>query len=347
MRRAGSCVLALAAVVLLQSSTLAANGSPIQGTGRSKPCRPVQIERNMGPGPFYAGPLVDTHFHMPPPVDGGPNPQLDRDVTLAEIVCTFRAEGTSKAFAFFPVYESFPSRVFVRSAAKAKKRYPKRFVPFVMPPSSDDNPPSVDAKRLKRILRGQRGLFDGYGEIGLYQIEGRSADEYPPDAAFFQRIYPVVRRHDLVVYFHPGEGHEDNLERALQQNPAITFIVHGDEIQEAMPGILSRHPNVYYTIDALYGDQWLMRPDLSKQNFMNAFKDFAPLLDVDLATWKTLIETYPDRFMWGTDRGDATWTFDRDVGQTLADYGRAFIGRLDPSVQERFAYQNAERLLAK
>ena len=59
-----------------------------------------------------------------------------------------------------------------------------------------------------------------------------------------------------------------------------------------------------------------------------------------------MIEAHPDQFVWGTDRGGiALWTFDLVVGQTLVDYARAFIGRLDPTVQEKFAYKNAERLL--
>ncbi|MFQ5523453.1 MAG: hypothetical protein ACE5F5_07730 [Acidimicrobiia bacterium] len=44
------------------------------------------------------------------------------------------------------------------------------------------------------------GLFVGYGEIGLYEIEGVRGPEFPPDAEIFRRIYPVVREHRFVVY---------------------------------------------------------------------------------------------------------------------------------------------------
>jgi len=62
--------------------------------------------------------------------------------------------------------------------------------------------------------------------------------------------------------------------------------------------------------------------------------------------WKPLIEAHPDQVMWCLDRDpNILWTYDRDVGLKLVDYGRAFIGRLDPAVQERFGYKNAERLI--
>ena len=90
-----------------------------------------------------------------------------------------------------------------------------------------------------------------------------------------------------------------------------------------------------------------MRPEISKSQFIANFRDYEPLIEKDLATWKELIETYPDRFMWATDRGNTAglWTNDADVGQILVDYARAFIGRLEPTVQERFAYENARGLL--
>ena len=45
--------------------------------------------------------------------------------------------------------------------------------------------------------------------------------------------------------------------------------------------------------------------------------------------------------------GVAIWSFDKEVGWTLADYGRHFIALLDPDVQEKFAYKNAKKLIKK
>lgn len=63
-----------------------------------------------------------------------------------------------------------------------------------------------------------------------------------------------------------------------------------------------------------------------------------------VAHWKPLIEKYPDRFTWGTDRWFA-WHFDPEVGGLIEELSRSFIGKLDPAVQENFAYKNAERML--
>ncbi|MBI4305763.1 MAG: hypothetical protein HY678_05535 [Chloroflexi bacterium] len=38
---------------------------------------------------------------------------------------------------------------------------------------------------------------------------------------------------------------------------------------------------------------------------------------------------------------------DRDVSAALDEFARAFIGRLDPGVQETFAYRNTDRLFGE
>ena len=68
------------------------------------------------------------------------------------------------------------------------------------------------------------------------------------------------------------------------------------------------------------------------------------MLNEAVKKWKAKIERHPDRFMWGTDRA-YKWHYDEEVSVLLEEFGRAFIGRLDPDVQEKFAYKNAESLL--
>ncbi|HEY4527319.1 MAG TPA: amidohydrolase family protein, partial [Candidatus Paceibacterota bacterium] len=178
----------------------------------------------------------------------------------------------------------------------------------------------------------------------------------PPDSARMRAIYPVVRQHDLLVYVHLGEGQQTSFERALSENPDINFIFHGDQLivygqngrqdLSALDEILTRHPNAFYGIDELYGDTWLLRPDVSKEKFFAHFKNYRELLQKDTATWKAFIERHPRQVLWGTDRGAiARWTMDPDVGIYLTRYARAFIALLDPAVQDLFAHENAERLL--
>ena len=76
-----------------------------------------------------------------------------------------------------------------------------------------------------------------------------------------------------------------------------------------------------------------------RQNFDSRLKE-------GLDRWKLIIEKHPDKFTWGSDRW-FTWHFDEEVGGLIEEFGRSFIGQLNPSVQEKFAYKNAEAMLQK
>ena len=319
---------------------------------------------------YYSGPLIDTHLHIPPLLNGPPRleelfrvgeangggdsgeqdsgvmPSLGENISISEIACTLERGGTTKAFAFFPVFPQV-SRHLLEVANRTMLQYPAPFVPFISSPGDVEGVPTVDADVLRQMLAVHPGLFRGYGEIGVQEIEGlREADDYPPDAPIFLDIYSAVAEYSLVVYLHPGEGHQGALERALREHPGNRFIVHGEQVENEIGDVMEKYSNIYFTVNDLYGDLYLLHPGETTESFVAALSDYGPLLEKDLATWKDVIEAHPDQFVWRTDRGGiALWTFDLVVGQTLVDYARAFIGRLDPTVQEKFAYKNAERLL--
>lgn len=312
---------------------------------------------------YYNGPLIDSHYHIPSIPDDPlskekpkVNPVLGRNLKIADINCTLQQEKTKKVFAFFPVYPEIYKHQ-LKVVYKTMKRYPKRFVPFIMPPDDDGSPtgsPTVNAKTLEKMLKVYPKLFKGYGEIGLYGRDD-GAGALPPDSKRLMNIYPVIRKHKLAVYFHLGEGDDDNLARVLKKYPDIKFIFHGDQLISYENGVqnlsvienlISKYPNLYYTVDELYGDDFLLKPSVTKAQFLAHLDNYETLLKEDLTTWKGIIERHPDQFMWGTDRSDqVVWSHHTDVGQALANYGRAFIAQLDQNVQERFAYKNAERLL--
>jgi hypothetical protein len=282
-------------------------------------------------------------------------------VTLNDYARTFKHEGTPWVFAFFPIYSGFEDQQFAIARA-AKEKYPGLFIPFIMPPDNDGSPkgfPTVSADVLAGMLDKVPELFAGYGEIGLYERGDNGgpagAPALPPDSRRMQAIYPVVRQHDLLVYVHLGEGQQASFERTAAANPDINFIFHGDQLVRyedgvqnltALDEVLSRHPNVYYGVDELYGDTWLLRPEVSKEQFLAHFENYEELLDKDVATWRAFIERHPNQVLWGTDRGwFGGWALDPEVGVYLTRYARAFIHRLNPSVQENFAHKNAERLI--
>ena len=272
-------------------------------------------------------------------------PVAGKNITIDEIACTLRAEGTDRAFSYFLVLASQPDNV-LEITGIASERYPGLFVPFVNPPGEISGVTTVSGTRLREMLSAYLGVFKGYGEVRLVGDQGRPDDDPFSDAARLRTVYPVAEELNLMVYMHPEDGQTDKLAQTLAAHPNVTFIVHGDETQDGIGALMDAFPNIYYTVDALVGDQYILRPEENVASFLSKTNDYGPLLEIDLSDWKELIEAHPNRFMWGTDRGgSAVWTYDREVGLRLAEYGRAFIGQLDSGVQELFAYRNAERLI--
>lgn len=321
-------------------------------------------ERVFPPG-AYQGTMIDTHIHIAPIPDGeqiestesSDQPSLGVNSTIGNYVCMMDVEGTKKALAFFPVWD--PIEQMIQIVKKTQEKYPGRFIPFIMPPDNDNEPngfPTVDKKTLAKMLAIEPNLFEGYGEIGLYARTGGSRELLPNDKRL-EEIYPLIRKDKLVVYFHLGSGHKEEFAEVLAKNRDITFIFHGDQlIQDAGCGdclefideLLTENSNLYYGVDELYGDVFLLNPQTSKEAFLNHFRNPEPLLQKDLKTWQDFIEKHSDQVLWGTDRGwSALWSLDADVALALNDYSRLFIGRLSKQVQEKYAYKNAEKIFDK
>lgn len=293
---------------------------------------------------YYTGPLIDTHLHIPSPLDANDgNPVLRKDMTMADIACTLQYEGTRSAFAFFPVYAGDDSyEKFYKAADSAKETYPSVFVRFINPPGKKSGVPTVTVNRLKRFLKDRPDVFQGYGEIGLYG----DSYAYRPNAYIFQNIYRVVQKQKLLVYYHPGENQLNAFRKTLAKYPNINFIVHGEQIENDVAELIDDYDNIYFTVNDLYGDQYLLHQGENEESFLEKIDDYETLIEQDLSTWQERIEAHPRQFLWGTDRGGvAAWTLDKDVGLGISDYGRAFIAQLDPEVQEMFAYKNAQRLI--
>lgn len=314
----------------------------------------------------YEGPLIDAHYHIPnfdspPPWEkNNGRPYMGDNITIGDIACTIRQEGTRKVFAFFPVFPEGHTQEYLDLAKGTMVQHPDLFIPFIMPPERDndsDGFPTVNAETLTTMLNVYPNLFQGYGEIGLYARGDhggpKGAPALSPDSERLMAIYPLVRSNTLTVYFHLGEGQQASFEKVLSQHPDITFIWHGDQLIPYERGqqnlqhieeIVSRHPNVFYGVDELYGDKWMIRPEVTKQEFLAYLENYETLLEQDLVTWKGIIERHPNQFLWDTDRSpQVLWSHDPEVGQALTGYARAFIARLAPAVQEKFAYKNAER----
>ncbi len=317
------------------------------------------------PDGYYKGPIIDAHIHLQSLPDGEPGlPEEEYDArnlgigrSIDEWVCRMDTEGTMQSWVFFPVWEPITEES-IKVVELAMETYPGRFIPFIMPPDDDGSPdgfPTVDAGELEAMLNLSPGLFRGYGEIGLYERPGGAA-ALSPDSERMMGIYKVAQEHGLVVYLHLGEGDKEALERAADTYPDVTFVFHGDQLidcadcdrtPDAVAEILESHPNVYYGIDELYGNVWLIRPGSTKADFLEHFEDYGPLLETDMDNWKEFIESHPDQVVFDTDRGvSESWDTDPEVALTLNNCVRAFIGKLDPSVQEKLAWKNADKIFS-
>ncbi len=106
------------------------------------------------PAGYYTGPMIDSHLHIPQLSDdlgGGDDntggtggvdsalydaisaedkPLLGDTVTIDQIACTLKQEGTTRAFAFFPVFPESPAPL-IDVAYKTQKRHGALFVPFI------------------------------------------------------------------------------------------------------------------------------------------------------------------------------------------------------------------------
>src|SRR3989338_6868429 len=275
-------------------------------------CPPAPVLTNTYTA-LYQGKLIDTHMHIPSIPDGPSmngadaqaRPIMGVNTTMTDFVCLMKDENIDKVFAFFPVWEPIINQQLLL-VDRTLDTYPDRFVPFIMPPDRDDQPdgyPTVDAKTLSRMLQKYPNLFSGYGEIGLYERVDHGGPKgslaLPPDSERMMEIYPVVQQHSLTVYVHLGAGQKQAFENALDAYPQINFIWHGDQLitgsgsnqnLQNIDDILDRHPNAYYGVDELYGDVWLLRPDIHKDQFFAHFDDTESLLAQDLATWQAFIE---------------------------------------------------------
>ena len=131
--------------------------------------------------------------------------------------------------------------------------------------------------------------------------------------------------------------------------------MHGTETLNEFPKLADGNENVHYTIDTAYlighytngRFESLLNVTSGKQEFLSALnKNYAQFMEGAIATYKPLVEKYPDRFLWGTDLW-LEWQFDEDVYDAIVGFSRDFLGNLSPETAEKVAYSNAEKILKK
>lgn len=319
-----------------------------------KPCDLPKTQRQFKSEPYYTGPLIDSHLHLPTTAkivssfaaqNGLELPVLEGSLSADRLICVFDSEGIIKTFGFH-ITAKFAEGAGVSAAKEIEQAYPGKIMHFIMPPPVLSL--NVDPSGIGSILNNNRGLFKGYGEVGLY-MDGYEGMK--PDDPTLKQIYKLAEQHNLIVMIHPEDNLRDGVEEILQEYPSVTFFFHGGRNQEWVINLMDQYKNFYYSIDGdlatLYGHDGgeQFKTTSAKEDYLKYMREnFVANLDNEVGRWKVRIKKHPDRFTWGTDRWFG-WHFDPEVGAMLEEFGRSFIGRLDPSIQENFAYKNAERML--
>lgn len=325
------------------------SGSQKTTVSDSTPCNLAPLQRQFTNTPYYTGPLIDAHFHMPQmfKIPNNPDaPVIDQDVSRRDVACLFSDKTRIKnVFAFYGIPITLKDQS-VAIARDIEKKHPGTMSPFIELVSFPGYP--VVPKQVEQILHSNKNVFKGYGELSLYLPF--YSDVKPNDSAM-KELYNVAAKNHVIVMMHLTKDEQQPLEEALRDNPNVIFLIHAVEnlpwANTFFETFFDTYPNLYYSVDIdLIQDA--IFPAKTKADFVARMKqNWQRMLTMKVDEWKRRIEKYPDRFLWGTDRGHYSWHYDPEVEAYFEEFGRAFIGKLDPAVQEKYAYKNAERLLQK
>ncbi|MDP3710650.1 MAG: amidohydrolase family protein [bacterium] len=326
---------------------------------KKEPCNLTPRPREFNHEPYYTGPLIDAHLHLPTSSKivsvvstkiGKSTPAWDKDLSLHYLNCLFGTEGTIKAFGFHLITK-YSASVEVKTAKEMEKKYPGKIAHFLMPTMVSPwiNP---DIKTLKNILEKNPGLFVGLGELKMF--DGKN-----PDDPYLLDLYELAKKYNLIVMMHPFDHHKKIVEKVVGKYPEVKFLFHGihgeggyNNNMEWVTSLIKNNPNVYYSVDhslPIYGfKKEHIGKVVSEEELLPHIKtSFNSQFDEEIARWKTRIETYPDRFIGGgTDRWHLP-QFDPEMSALINEFQRSVIGQLAPKVQEKFAYKNAQKLLQR
>ncbi len=317
----------------------------------------------MAAEPYYGGELFDAHLHLPTAAEavstvairiGIPAPAWDSELSLEYLHCLFGKEGVSRAYGFHLFTKYYPS-LEIKKAKEMDKKYPGMIVHFLMPTMIGPNiDPDISA--VRKALEDNPGLFRGLGELKMF--DGKS-----PDDPYILGLLDLAREYKLIVMMHPFNEHKAAIEKIVRQYHDVTFLFHGIDYVKPEGGgdiidnrdwlekLIANNDNVYYSLEGrlpFYG--WLREHKgeaVPKEELLPYVKSqFDLYLKEDTALYKKMIELYPDRFLRGTDRMHRPH-FDQELSALIVEYSRGFIGRLAPLVQEKYAHENAEKLLGQ
>jgi hypothetical protein len=313
---------------------------------------PTTTQTTTGP---YTGPLFDTHLHL------DENTLLSRFGTADGLISFLDGGNVDWAIGFYllPTSSTVSSIASIANAAAS----------HVIPLFQDSNwsqffaSEQYAASKLQQYLQPQ-GPYQGVGEIALYQTDLQSVTF---DSPAMQSVFQAVDELKGIVMIHlstvnmGGRATElSEIEPSIRDYSDTTFLFHGrKEDMKLVAQLMSTYSNVYFTIDAndsiftskLVGYNLLFPGDAAADTAERFLADIdrigtEALVQNGLDNLTTLLEAYPDRVLWGTDLS-YTWHFDNSVFDAVISLSREVIGRLPADLQEKYAYQNAQKVFGR
>ncbi|MFC2003166.1 hypothetical protein ACFLV4_04395 [Chloroflexota bacterium] len=212
----------------------------------------------------------------------------------------------------------------------------------------------LNKTQLQQYMQPQ-GLLSGVGELGLWRPEHQ---DITFDSPVMQNIFEAVNESKGIVMIHlsggrPGERPTELAElESISSYPDAIFLFHSIGTFDLVAQLMSKYPNVYYSMD--FGASFFKGIGVSLQGYDNAesflaavnHRSLGYIVERNLRDLAPLLRQYPDRIFWGTDFSEA-WHFEEPVTDLVTRISRRFIGQLPAKFQEKYAYQNAQRVFGR
>lgn len=308
---------------------------------------------------FYSGPLFDTHLHMGSiqkswAAEGLPSYLQQRKVDWAIGFYRFSSNTSSELLSRNRIVNGLNSYVIPLLQAGAND-LTIGWGQFVSGQYSE--------AVLRKFLQPQ-GPLQGVGEFCLYDPGLQSVTF---DSPVMQTLFQVVNEVKGIVMIHPSNVERggrptelSEIEPSVRKYPDAIFLFHGKSVSNLVIQLMDKYPNVYFTMDVL---NWVFTgKNVVNYNLLNPHGSAAEtaerfladvnrigsdrLVEDSLTEMLPILQKYPDRIMWGTDLS-ASWHFEDSVTDTVIEITSKFIGKLPADIQEKYAYQNAQRVFGR
>lgn len=293
----------------------------------------------------YNGPLYDTSAQM------GSSPDLELYFNNHD------RNGINFFIGFFQIELDDPFDV--NYLNKAIKTRPGRVIPFFNTGLASDEAKLVVGNKLTSLHKEAFGIV--VDEIGSNVLKGIGETEQyawgvEADDPQVLKLYDFANSNDLHIMFHPPRGQTEAVKRLVEMYPGTIFLIHMfpedfDADRQSYIDLIKTHDNLFFSIDAdhiLYdGSTGLLYKyenqdtNPAKISFISFYdSNEQQLLDNAVIRYKPLVDSVPDKVMWGTE-SSPEYNFEPEVYDRIIKFSRLFIGRLNQEHHEVVAYKNA------